>query len=113
MTFHVVSLPHTQTTMEYEACAYTSKTRKFCNMMKSLGHKVYLYASEENEANVDELITITTSKGEVKTLKITDKTKITKKTETLNKDSLTKGAKVTIFTTGEGDSLSATRIVVR
>jgi len=44
--------------MEYEACAYTSKTRKFCNMMKSLGHKVYLYASEENEANVDELITI-------------------------------------------------------
>lgn len=58
MTFHVVSLPHTQTTMEYEACAYTSKTRKFCNMMKSLGHKVYLYASEENEANVDELITI-------------------------------------------------------
>lgn len=58
MVFHVVSLPHTQTTLEYEACAYTSKVRKFCNMMKSLGHKVYLYASEDNEAQVDELITI-------------------------------------------------------
>lgn len=57
-TFHVVSLPHTQTTLDYEACAYTSKVRKFCNMMKSLGHTVYLYASEENEADVDELITI-------------------------------------------------------
>lgn len=50
MVFHFVSLPHTQTTLEYEACAYTSKVRKFCNMMKSLGHTVYLYASVENEA---------------------------------------------------------------
>lgn len=58
MTFHVVSLPHTQTTLEYNACAYTEKVRKFCNMMKSLGHTVYLYASEENEAACDELITI-------------------------------------------------------
>ena len=58
LRFHVISLPHTQTTLEYEACAYTSKVRKFCNMMKSLGHTVYLYASEENEAEVDELITI-------------------------------------------------------
>ncbi len=66
MTFHVISLPHTQTTMEYEACAYTSKTRKFCNMMKSLGHKVYLYASEENESKVDELITIAPKKDQKK-----------------------------------------------
>lgn len=57
-TFHVVSLPHTQTTKEYNACAYTEKVRKFCDMMKSLGHKVYLYASEDNEANCDELITV-------------------------------------------------------
>ena len=58
MTFHVIALPHTQTTLEYEACAYTSKVRKFCNMMKSLGHTVYLYASEDNQADCDELITI-------------------------------------------------------
>ncbi len=66
MTFHVISLPHTQKTLEYEACAYTSKVRKFCNMMKSLGHKVYLYASEDNEANVDELITIAPKKDQKK-----------------------------------------------
>lgn len=59
-TFHVVSLPHTQTTKDYNACAYTEKVRKFCNMMKSLGHTVYLYAGEENEAECDELITIVT-----------------------------------------------------
>lgn len=66
MVFHVLSLPHTQTTLEYEACAYTSKVRKFCNMMKSLGHTVYLYASEENEANVDELITVASKKDQQK-----------------------------------------------
>ena len=60
MRFHVISLPHTQTTREYVHCAYTEKVRKFCNMMKSLGHTVFLYASEDNEAECDELITCIT-----------------------------------------------------
>lgn len=59
-TFHVISLPHTQTTRAYTHCAYTEKVRKFCNMMMSLGHKVYLYASEDNEAECTELITCIT-----------------------------------------------------
>jgi glycosyltransferase involved in cell wall biosynthesis len=59
-TFHVVSLPHTQTTAEFTHCAYTQKVRKFCNMMTDLGHDVYLYASEENEARVKELVTVIT-----------------------------------------------------
>lgn len=57
MIFHVVSLPHTNTTSEFVACAFTEKVRKFCDMMKSLNHTVYLYAGTQNEANVDELIT--------------------------------------------------------
>lgn len=60
LTFHVVSLPHTQTTAAYTHCAYTQKVRKFCNMMTDLGHDVYLYASEDNEARVKELVTIIT-----------------------------------------------------
>ena len=56
MRFHVVALPHTNTTKDFAGCAYTEKVRRFCNMMKGLGHTVYLYAGEENEANVDELI---------------------------------------------------------
>lgn len=59
-TFHIVSLPHTQTTAEYTHCAYTQKVRKFCNMMTDLGHEVILYASEENEARVSELVTVIT-----------------------------------------------------
>lgn len=59
-TFHVVNLPHTQTTKEYLSCAYTQKVLNFCKMMKGLGHKVYLYASEDNEAPCDELITLLT-----------------------------------------------------
>lgn len=64
--FHVISLPHTQTTKDYVACAYTQKVIKFCTMMKSLGHEVYLYASEENEAPCDELITIVSKKEQRK-----------------------------------------------
>lgn len=57
MRFHVISLPHTNTTKDFVWCAYTEKVRRFCNMMKSLGHTVYLYAGTKNEAEVDELIT--------------------------------------------------------
>lgn len=56
MRFHVVSLPHTQTTKAFSSCAYTEKVRKFCNMMKQRGHTVFLYAGEQNEAECDELI---------------------------------------------------------
>ncbi len=64
--FHVVGLPHTQTTADYIACAYTQKVVKFCRMMKSLGHEVFLYASEDNEAPCDELVTIVTKKEQRK-----------------------------------------------
>lgn len=57
MRFHVVSLPHTCVTKQFESCAFTAKTRKFCKMMKDRGHTVYLYGSgEENEAPCDEFI---------------------------------------------------------
>lgn len=60
MIFHVVSLPHTNTTSDFVVCAFTEKVRRFCVMMKSLGHTVYLYAGEQNEAPCDELITCIT-----------------------------------------------------
>jgi glycosyltransferase involved in cell wall biosynthesis len=60
MRFHVVNMPHTQTTKHYSPCAYTQKVRRFCDMMTGLGHEVFLYASEENEAACAELITIVT-----------------------------------------------------
>lgn len=54
MRFHVVSLPHTQTTSDFAACAYTAKVRNFCAMMKSRGHHVTLYSGEANDAPCDE-----------------------------------------------------------
>ena len=57
MRFHVISLPHTNTTETFASCAFTEKVRKFCIMMKGLGHTVYLYAGETNEAPCDEFIT--------------------------------------------------------
>lgn len=57
MRLHVVSLPHTQTTRDFSACAYTEKVRKFCNMMTARGHSVHLYAGEKNEAQCAELLT--------------------------------------------------------
>lgn len=59
-TFHVVALPHTQTSHEYSACAYTAKLIKFCTMMKGLGHRVFIYGSEDNDAPCDELVTVIT-----------------------------------------------------
>lgn len=54
MKFHVVSLPHTQTTREYSNCAFATLTRGFCQMMKSLGHEVVVYSGEDNDAPCDE-----------------------------------------------------------
>lgn len=56
MRFHVVGLPHTQTTREFTSCAFTEKVRKFAIMMKSLGHTVYVYSGDRNEAPCDEHI---------------------------------------------------------
>lgn len=64
-TFHVCSLPHTQVTSAFCACAYTSKIRLFCRMMKSLDHEVILYAPEGSTADCDELVqTLSTAEQE-------------------------------------------------
>jgi hypothetical protein len=58
MRFHLVSLPHTQTTSEFISCAYTQKVVKFARMMKARGHEIVLYSGEENEAPCDEHVVI-------------------------------------------------------
>lgn len=53
---HIVSLPHTQTTHEFDHCAFTAKTRKFATMMDRRGHEVYLYGSEAHDGSCQELV---------------------------------------------------------
>lgn len=43
MRLHVLGIPHTQTTKEFCACAFTSKVHKFIEMMSGRGHTIYHY----------------------------------------------------------------------
>ncbi len=66
MRFHVVALPHTKVTKEFFSCAYTEKVYGFCNMMTSLGHEVYLYASgDRTDANVTDFIPLDYTQTEI------------------------------------------------
>jgi glycosyltransferase involved in cell wall biosynthesis len=65
--FQVVGLPHTSTSIEYNNCAFATLTRKFCAMMKSLGHEVIVYSGDDNDAPCDEHVTCIT-KAEQATL---------------------------------------------
>jgi len=58
MRFHLLALPNVQTTKAYSLDGFCSATIRFARLLKGLGHHVTLYASEENEAPCDELVTV-------------------------------------------------------
>lgn len=43
MRFHILSIPHTQTTREFNGCAFTMKVHKFLKMMSGRGHEIIHY----------------------------------------------------------------------
>lgn len=67
MTIHLLALPNAQTTTKYELCGFTMATIRMAKLLRKLRHRVILYASEENEAPCDELVTVIT-KEEQKTI---------------------------------------------
>lgn len=60
LRIHLLALPNAQTTAAYSLCGFAQATIRFAKLLKSLGHTVILYASEENEAPCDELVTVIT-----------------------------------------------------
>lgn len=60
MRIHLLSLPHYQTTWAYDLDGFNVMGIRFATLLKKLGHTVYFYASEENDAPCDELITVVT-----------------------------------------------------
>lgn len=59
--FHVIGIPHTRTTQEYNTCAFTQKVLKFCKMMHRRGHTVFHYGNPGSNPECTENIEVTTN----------------------------------------------------
>jgi len=65
--FHALGLPHTVTSKEFNACAYTAKVLKFCKMMTDRGHEVIHYGHEESNPQCTEHVTVLSTEDWKKT----------------------------------------------
>jgi len=57
-------MPQSFTTRDFSVCGFSQKTIRFCWMMKTLGHKVFLYSGPHNQAVCDEHIVISTEEDQ-------------------------------------------------
>lgn len=56
LCFHYIGNVHLPVSLEYNACAFTQKIHKLCEMLLKLGHRVILYAAEGSDVPCTELV---------------------------------------------------------
>lgn len=59
MRFHILGLPHTVTSSDYNACAFTQKILKLCRMLHDAGHTVFHYGHARSVVDCTEHVAIT------------------------------------------------------
>ena len=60
--FHILSLPHTISSEEFNACAYTMKVVNWCKMMKPHGHHIIHYGVEGANVEASEIVDLLSRK---------------------------------------------------
>lgn len=96
----------------YDAGQKSAKSGNIQDLLKNNPNPFKVVSGTITKVDGDTLIVKTIKDGDKK-VKLTDETKVTKKTEKLNKDALQPGVKVSVFTSGQGENLSATRVVIK
>lgn len=58
MRFHIPSIPHTVTSKEHSACAFTQNIVNFCAMMSRRGHEIIHYGHRNSKVECTGLVTV-------------------------------------------------------